>query len=87
MLVSVPAEVFDVAGSVVALVISLEPAVEGILTPLLGARAGGLEAAIGIFLTSDPAPLVDPDKLNTRYDHCREIGISLFPMPVSLRFP
>ena len=63
MLVSVPAEVFDVACSVVALVISLEPAVEGTLTPLLGAGAGGLEAAVGIFLTSAPAPLVDPDKL------------------------
>ena len=63
MLVSVPAEVFDVAGSVVALVISLEPTVEGTLTPLLGAGAGGLEAAVGIFLTSAPAPLADPDKL------------------------
>ena len=66
MLVSVPAEVFDVAGSVVALVIGLENIVEGALTPLLGAGAGGL------FLTSAPSPLTDPDKLNNRYGHCRK---------------
>ena len=67
MLVSVPAEFFDVAGSVVALLfIGLEPIVEGALTPLLGAGAGGL------FLTSAPNPLADPDKLNNRYGHCRK---------------
>jgi len=67
IVVVLAAEFFDVAGSVVALVIGLENIVEGALTPLLGAGAGGL------FLTSAPSPLADPDKLLEAIDDL-EVG-------------
>ena len=58
------------------LAIGFDPAVEGTLTPLL-TGAGGLGAAVGIFLTSAPTPLADPGTLIARHGDRREL-ITLF---------